>query len=331
MSDGALPPGKLPTELLSELLAAAPSEADELLVPPRIGEDACVIAVPGGALVAASDPITLTGAAIGGYAVVINANDVAVTGARPRWFLATLLLPIGTREADVRTIFAEMGRELDRLGAVLVGGHSEVTAAVRQPVVVGQMLGLREDGGFVRTGGAQPGDVVLQVGAAPIEGAAVLAQEAGEALSGVAQSWLERARDALRDPGISVVAPALLCSELGAHALHDPTEGGLSAGLHEIATASGVALRGLDPERMLWFEPGRVLCEALGADPWGTLASGSLLAVFAPVDAERAAVSLSRAGHDVRSIADAESGEGVWLQGGQPLPRYERDELSRVL
>src|SRR5438876_3552149 len=86
--------------------------------------DACVIDVPEGALVVASDPVTLTGAHVGRYAVIVNANDVAVTGARPRWFLATLLLPVGTTEDDVGDLFHDIHEALAEFDATLVGGHT---------------------------------------------------------------------------------------------------------------------------------------------------------------------------------------------------------------
>lgn len=331
MSHRELAPGKLPPELLRELLAEQAEPPPELLVPPRLGEDGCVIEVSGGALVAASDPITLTGRGIGGLAVTINANDVAVMGARPRWFLATLLLPLGTNEAAVRAIFSEMREQLHALGAHLVGGHTEVTSAVSQPVVVGQMLGLREDGGFVRTGGMSEGDRVLQIGRAPIEGAAVLAHEARDRLGDVAEPLLALAEQATESPGVSVVAAALRCTELGASALHDPTEGGLSAGLHELAEASSLAIVGLADAHVLWFEPGVAVARALGADPWGVLASGCLLAAFSDSQTPAAIAALEAEGYEARVIGCAKAGEGVWLESGEPLPRFDRDELSRVL
>ena len=330
MAEPALKPGKIPGSLLRELLATARPPPPELLLPPIYGEDAGVIAVKGGALIAATDPITLTSREVGAHAVVINANDVAVMGARPRWFLCALLMPVGTTESDVRALFEAMHAALDRDDIALVGGHTEVTDAVNQPVVVGQMLGLREDGGFVRTGGVSAGDVILQIGGAPIEGAAVLAMEAGQALDAVPRSVVETAALALREPGISVVEPALLATELGAAAMHDPTEGGLSAGLYELAAASGLALR-LDPEAVLWFPPGLQISEALGLDPWGVLASGSLLAAFPPDAAENALERLQEAGHPVARIGVAQAGSGVELTSGQPLPRYEIDEVARFL
>jgi hydrogenase maturation factor len=320
--------GKIPVELLSQLLAALPSAPPELRLGPRVGEDACAIQVPGGILVAAADPITLATDEVGRSAVIVNANDVAVTGARPRWFLAVVLLPPDTTDTLLRDLFAGVRRALACVGAHLVGGHTEVTPAVRQPVVVGQMLGVAEK--IVPTAGVGPGDVLVQVGPAPIEGAAVFARAAADRLDGVDATVLAAARLALDHPGISVVEPALLAADLGATALHDPTEGGLAAGLHEMADASGVGIR-IEREAVRWFEPGIAVCRALGADPWATLASGTLLAAFPPETAEAAVSALSAHGHPAAAIGTAEPGAGVVDTDGAAILWPERDEVARLL
>lgn len=327
----ALPGGKLPVALLTEVVGGAADGADEVRLGPALGEDAAAIDVEAGALVVATDPITLTGSEVGAYAVTINANDVAVMGVRPRWFLAAVLLPVGTTPDDVRALFGDLRAAVDRIGAVLVGGHAEVTGSVSQPVVVGQMLGHRADGAIVTSGGAGVDDVVLQIGAAPVEGAAVLAIEAVDRLGGLDGEVRRAAARAVDDPGISVVAPALAAAELGASAMHDPTEGGLASGLHELAAASGTGIS-LDEERIVWFEPGRAVCAAVGADPWATLASGCLLATFPPQEAEAAASALTRDGHRVARIGRMTATSGVIaLRGGHPLPWPERDEVARLL
>ena len=144
--------------------------------------------------------------------VLVNANDVAVCGARPRWFLAVVLVPPGTSEGSVRDLFSRLHAALAEVGAALVGGHTEVTPAVTQPIVLGTMLGITERGAIVETAGLAPGDLLLQVRPVPIEGAAVLANEAAERLSDLDAETLAQARVALDDPGISVVEPALLAT-----------------------------------------------------------------------------------------------------------------------
>ena len=154
----------------------------------------------------------------------------------------------------------------------------------------------------------------------------MLAAEAGERLAGVDPADRERAERALHEPGISVVEPALLATELGATALHDPTEGGLAAGLAELAAASGVKLR-IDAGSVLWFDAGLAVCHALGADPWGTLASGSLLAAFPATAAQAACEALTRAGTPARAIGRAESGKGVFLDDGSEIAPPARDAM----
>jgi hydrogenase maturation factor len=325
-----IPAGKLPAALLRELLASLPPLPPEVRLGPRVGEDACAIDLPAGTLVVATDPITLTGSGVGRHSVLVNANDVAVMGVRPRWFLAAVLLPERSSEAEVRALFASLRAGLTEAGVALVGGHTEVTAAVRAPVVVGQMLGLAEDGRFVATGGARPGDAIVQAGPAPVEAAAVLAAEARDRLGSVDVDTLARAGGALREPGISVVEAALAAAALGATALHDPTEGGLATGLAELALASGLRLE-VDPERVIWFEPGRAVCRALGADPWGALASGALLAAFPVERAAAACEELAKRGIPARVIGEATPGSGVALRDGSPLAEFSRDEVARVL
>lgn len=328
-TDVPLRPGKLPPALLTRALAGFAPWPPEVRVGPGIGEDACVLDVPAGVLVAATDPITLTGREIGRLAVVVNANDVAVTGVRPRWFLAAVLLPPGTSAAQVDDLFASMHEGLRAAGAVLVGGHTEVTAAVHQPVVVGQMLGIAEHDRFVSTAGARPGHVLVQVGAVPVEGGGVLATEAPH-LGQLDPSTARAAVDGLDEPGISVVEAAVAAAELGASAMHDPTEGGLAAGLHELAAAAGVAVR-IDRGAVRWFEPGVAVCRALGADPWAVLASGSLLATFPPAHSERAVAALEEAGFAVAAIGTVEEGSGVTDLDGQRIALPERDEVARLL
>ncbi len=334
MAGEAIRPGKLPGAVLAGLLRRFSSQGarqrSEIRLGPAVGEDACALDIPAGTLVAATDPVTLTTSELGRYAVTVNANDVAVCGVRPRWFLAAVLLPVGTTVAGVEELFGAMGDALQELGVALVGGHTEVTAAVSQQVVVGQMLGLKEDGRVLATAGAEVGDVVVQVGPLPVEGAAVLATGASARLTGLPSPTLAAAQAASRVPGISVVESALAAAAAGATAMHDPTEGGLASGLHEMAAAAGVAIR-VDPDAVLWFEPGVAVCRALGADPWATLASGALLATFPSGIAPAALDTLATQGYGAAAIGTVEVGRGVHDLAGSALPWPDRDEAARVL
>ena len=131
-------------------------------------------------LVAKTDPITFATSEIGWYAVNVNANDVAVMGATPRWFLATVLLPAGLATAEMaERIFADIFDACAALGVSLAGGHTEITHSLDRPIISGTMLGEIAKHRLITTSGARPGDAVLLVKAVPIEGTALIALERG--------------------------------------------------------------------------------------------------------------------------------------------------------
>lgn len=332
----ALPSGKLPLDLLAELLAPLAPRDPRVRLGARAGEDAAVIELGDRLLVAAADPITFAAEEIGRYAVAVNANDVAVRGATPRWFLATVLLPIGTAPDGVRALMADLGAACRELEIDLVGGHTEVTGGIDRPIVAGTMLGEVAPERLVTSGGARPGDVLLLCGALAVEGTAVLAREAAQALSarGVPATTIARGRELLRDPGISVVAMArTLCAAVRPRAMHDPTEGGLATALTELALASGTGLRLHAAETLPILPETRLCCDALGLDPLGLLASGALLAALDPADAPRALAALHAEAMQAQIIGQMTVPEqGLVIEtpaGNAPLPAFARDELAR--
>ena len=245
--------GKLPPQLLERLLGRLTSADPRVVIGPRLGEDAAVLDMGDRYLIATADPITFATDDAGWYALHVNANDVAVRGARPLWFLATVLLPEGGATDDaVEGLFADIGEACAELGVTLIGGHTEVTAGLPRAIVSGCMLGEVAKDRLVTTGGAQPGDALLLTKGVPLEGAAIVARErAVEAeRRGVPGDVVKRARDFLRRPGISVVADArAACGAARVHAMHDPTEGGVATACWELAQAADVGLR-VDRERI---------------------------------------------------------------------------------
>lgn len=311
LDDVPLPAGKLAPALLVELLAKASPLPPDVRLGPAPGEDAAAIDVRAGCVVVAADPVTLTGTGVARLCVIVNANDVAVMGVVPRWFVATVLLPIGTTTAQVRELFDELHLATKSEGVALVGGHTEVTSSVTQPVICGTMLGFAERSELVRTAGAAPGEVVVQIGEAPLEGAIVFGMVPEDGVT------------------ISVVRAALDAAHLGATAMHDPTEGGLAAGLHELAAASGLAFA-IDTSAVLWNATAVQIVRAAGADPWRTLASGTVLATFAAANVQGAVSSLRALGHQASVIGEALIGGEVVDRDGAPIATAERDEVARL-
>ena len=89
--------------------------------------------------------------------------------------------------------------------------------------------------------------------------------------------------------------------------------------------------RGECKEAVLWFGPGIAVCQALGADPWSTLASGTLLAVFPPEAAGTALQAFADQGHRAAVIGTSEPGAGLIDTDGHAIPWPERDEVARLL
>ena len=331
--------GKLPLEMLAGLLRQCCQTLDpRVIVGARVGEDAAVIDFGERFLVAKSDPVTFATDRIGWYAVHVNANDVATTGAVPHWMLVTLLLPEGSATRQMaEEIMGQVAAACQDLDIGVVGGHTEVTYGLPRPIVVGHLLGEVPRDRLVSTNGVRVGDAILLAGSIAEEGTALIAREHGEQARalGVDEGTLAVARRYLDDPGISVVRAARLAAEaVRVHAMHDPTEGGLATGLHELAWAAGVGLE-VDGTAVPVLPACARLCAAFGIDPLGLIASGALLIAVAPEDAALVGETYRQAGIPWAEIGRAVPRErGVCLvQDGirQPLPRYDRDEITRLL
>jgi len=172
----SLPIGKLRAETLQAIFDKHHTKDPRVVVGPRVGEDAAVIDMGDRYLIATSDPITFATSEIGWYALQVNANDIAVRGARPRWFLATVLLPPDTTtDATVEALFAELHAACEELEVALVGGHTEITHGLDRPIVAGTMLGEVERDKLVTTSGARVGDAVVMTKGDPFEGATIIA------------------------------------------------------------------------------------------------------------------------------------------------------------
>jgi hydrogenase maturation factor len=306
-------------------------------VGPRFGEDAAVIAMGAKYLVAKTDPITFTSERIGWYAVNINGNDIATLGARPLWYLATLLLPEkATSSSLVRNIFRDTLRACAELGVTLCGGHTEITRGLERPIMAGQMLGEVSKSKLVRKETQRPGDLVLLTRGIAIEGTAILAREKHPVLvRELPSETLRRARRLLFRPGISIVRDAMLALRHGEiHAMHDPTEGGLASGLYELAKAGGVGLRIWKDQVPILAET-RSFCKVLGFDPFALIASGALLVVASPKSAPGLLRAYLRHGVTAAIIGEVrEAAEGIRVveEGRTSALRVPaRDEIARLL
>ena len=329
--------GKFPASLLERILAKVDISDPRVVVGPRVGEDTAVLQTSGSLLVAKSDPVTFATDQIGWYAVQVNANDVACTGGTPKWFLATLLVPERFTEDEAEAVFDQILEACRSIDVSLVGGHSEVTYGIDRPIIMGTMLGEVEQDKLILTGGAQEGDSIVVTKGIAIEGTALLAREKASQLlqAGMSQEEIDKAASLLNVPGISVLHDArVACASSQVHSMHDVTEGGLVTGLREVAKASGLGLA-IEESSVPILSECQEVCEALGLDPLGLLASGSLLITLPIADVPRLLTSLEGEGingFEIGTMIEAAEGlQMVEFHGETPLPEFSRDELARYM
>ena len=329
--------GKLPNRFLKEFLAGNPLDDPSLIVPPGVGEDIAAVAIGQAdeVVVMKSDPITFTVDRLGYSTVVINANDLATSGAVPRWLLTTLLFPAGSSAAQVQHVMREFQRTSREFELTLCGGHTEITNAVRQPVAVGHLVGTTLRDRLIDKRRIQPGDRILLTKGIAVEGTAILANDFPEELSGKGMTArdIEACRRLFFDPGISVLAEARLAVQAGCvTGMHDVTEGGLATALEELSTAAGVRIR-VFLNRIAVLPETRTICDLLGIDPLGLLGSGSLLIACRPDAAAGIAKTLRDAAIDVAVIGealDASSGIEAYCDEDDPPPAWPRFEVDQI-
>ena len=328
--------GKFPPALLGQLLGSVVIDDPRVVLGPKVGEDAAALDFGDRLLVAKTDPVTFATDRAGWYSVQVCANDVACTGATPRWFLATILVPEAFTEEDASSLFQDVLNACNELGIALIGGHSEVTHGIQRPIVMGTMLGEVDRGGLVTTGGAQEGDSIVLTKGLAIEGTAILARDCADALkdAGVHASTIEGGASLLHSPGISVLQDARVAvAQNAVHAMHDVTEGGLVTAFHEMAEASGLGVA-LEEGSVPLLPETEEACNALGLDPLGLLGSGALLIALPAAAAPRLLRDLERSDIDaweIGQVLPAEEGRILFSRSGDEiaLPTSERDELAR--
>jgi hydrogenase expression/formation protein HypE len=329
--------GKLPGELLGELLSKYPIVDPSVKDGPGVGMDAAAVDAGGDLIVVKTYPITFAKERSPHYLVNVNANDLVCLGATPRWMLVTALLPAGkTTEAEVRTLFDELQAACDSRGITLIGGHTEITTGLDRTILVGNLLGTVTPDELLKPGGARQGDRILLSRPIAIEGTALLATEMRTTLArSIDSATLDRAAGFLDEPSISVRYDAQALLKTGVvSALHDPTDGGLATGVRELATAANAgAVIGRSTVPVM--HETALFASVLGLDPLGMLASGSLLASVPPSEmdvVEKACVENEIPFAWIGKIAPRDL--GCILRSGSEeseLPIFNTDEVARAL
>ncbi len=224
-------------------------------------------------------PIFFPGGDIGRLAVHGTVNDLAVGGARPLFLSAAFILEEGLPLSDLKRIVASMRAACDEAGVALVTGDTKVVDRGKgdQVFITTSGIGVVPEGRSLSISAARPGDRILVSGTIGDHGIAIMSVREGIEFETVLESDTASLADLTRV--MLEVCPRIRC-------MRDPTRGGLSSALNELAAASRVGVE--LSEAAIPIRPEvHAACEMLGLDPLYVANEGKLIAVCPPADADR--------------------------------------------
>ncbi len=323
--------GKVPESVLKRaVLRQLHTKREEVLVGASVGEDCAAVQLgPDEVFVLTTDPITGTSVDMGRLAVHITANDLASAGAEPVGVLLTVLLPPSAKEPLVRQLVQEVESACRELHMQAIGGHTEVTAVVNQPVISVTGVGKVKKGRLVTTGGAKAGDDVVVTKWIGIEGTSIIAKEKEAALfARFPRSFVEEAKGF--DKLLSVVPEAAIAVKSGVSAMHDVTEGGIYGALWELAEASGIGLE-IDLKAIPIRQETVEICEYYRLNPYQLISSGCML--MTSPDGRKLVRDLEEAGIHASLIGQCVDGRAKKILNGSDVSYLERpktDELYKI-
>ncbi len=303
---------------------------DEVLLGAGVGEDCAAMRLePGEIFVISTDPITGTVKDVGTLAIQVTINDLASSGAEPVGVMLTVLLPEAVTEEDIKKMMAQVEEACAKARIQVMGGHTEVTRAVNQPVISVTGVGKAREERLVSTAGARVGQDILVTKWIGIEGTSIIAKEKEEELLGrFSRSFVDTAKNF--DRYVSVLPEAMLASDFGISAMHDVTEGGIYGALWELAEASGIGLE-IDLKAIPIRQETVEICEYFGLNPYYLISSGCML--MAGDRGHDLVRELKKAGIPAAVIGKAVEGKAKRVMNGEEeafLERPRADELYKI-
>lgn len=278
-----LPTGKLDSDLLKQIVFDRITyRDDQVKVRPGIGEDCAVVDFGEWDCVMSTDPISSAVEDIGRLCIHITCNDVASNGVKPVGIMLAVMLPVGSTQQDVEHIMGQAADAAADLEVEIIGGHTEVTPAVSQPVIVSTAIGKAPAGKSQSGNDMVPGDYIMMTKTCGLEGAGIAATDFGEELLAgtvaFSREEIHRARSFLER--VSVVAEGVAAGEVGTHGMHDITEGGILGAIWEMCQISGMGAEVWEDEIPIEPET-RKICEFFDMDPLRLISSGSMVIIAA--------------------------------------------------
>jgi len=276
--------GKLSAELVQQVFL--PEFSNPALA--RL-DDQAILSVNGCRLAFTTDsfvvkPLFFPGGDIGSLAVHGTVNDLAMGGAQPLFLSAAFILEEGLRFDTLRRVVRSMKQASDAAGVQVVTGDTKVVekGSCDHLFINTTGIGLVPDGVEMSADRAQPGDKVLLSGPLGEHGIAILVQREG--------LQFESSIESDSAPLHTLVADMLKVTR-DIRCMRDPTRGGLSSTLNEIAAQSRVGIE-LNESAIPVREDVKGACELLGLDPLYVANEGKLVAIVKPEVADDVLVAM---------------------------------------
>lgn len=251
---------------------------DEVIVRPGVGEDCSVIELEEDEVcVLSTDPVVGTVEEIGTLAVHVTVNDLVCSGAEAIGVMLSMLLPCKSGEQQIKRLIRDIEEECHKLNMEIIGGHTEYTKAVNEPVITVTGVGKVKKSELIRTRAIKPGEEIVMTKWAGLEGTAILAKEKEEELKSRYTSYfIDGAKKLMSN--LSVVPEAKIGKQMKVTAMHDVTEGGIFGALWELVAAADVGLL-VDLAQIPLKQETIEISEFYDLNPYMLTSSGSLLLV----------------------------------------------------
>ncbi len=225
------------------------------------------------------DPLFFPGGDIGSLAVHGTVNDLAVSGAVPRYLSAGFVIEEGFGIDDLKKIVGSMGGAAKRSGVLIVAGDTKVVprGSADRIFINTAGIGYVPEGVDISPKRVREGDRIILSGTIGDHGMAVLTKRSG----------MQFETDLISDSQpLNALAEKIVAAERGVSMMRDPTRGGLAATLCEIAASTGKGIL-IEEEAIPINDSVRSVCEILGLDPLHVANEGKLVAFVPAKSAEK--------------------------------------------
>lgn len=307
------------------------TKRDEVISAVGTGLDAAVLKLDADEMtVLSTNPVMGTLEELGEYGVLSVVSNLAAAGATPVGILLTILLPEKEEERTLKKIVAQAQEVCDRYQIQILGGHTEVTKAVNQPVLSLVAVGKAKKDSLCLSKGAKPGMDILIANWIALEGTVILAAEKEqELLTRYTAPFLDKTK-ALKK-FLDIQKAAQIAAGHGVGAMKDGSRGGIFGTLWEFAEASGIGLE-IDLKKIPIRQETVEVCEFLEVNPYELHAGGCLL--MAAEDGNALVQALEREGIFATVIGKATAGNDRVLLNEEErrfLEPAKPDELLKFI